>query len=195
MAVAVQSLPLLPIPAADRAALSGLSDDAVRKWVVARAEEYRNFALALLSVYNAVAPIHRAFPTEILSEVFSHCWQDTHFMAVAHVCRHWRAIALKTPRLWSAAITAPDKLTSARSFNPHAPFQSRIDFASLAFTRSSPEPLRIKLLHFSRDFANALTPHVARLVDLYVRLSDAYRLDCLCRFLAAGAPTLETLGI
>ncbi|KAH9915279.1 uncharacterized protein BXZ73DRAFT_106251 [Epithele typhae] len=52
------------IPAADHTALDSLSDDAVRAWVLIRAQEYRDIALALLSIYNAVAPIHRAFPTE-----------------------------------------------------------------------------------------------------------------------------------
>ncbi|KAH9915260.1 uncharacterized protein BXZ73DRAFT_32390, partial [Epithele typhae] len=179
------------LPAADRAALAGLSDDAVRAWVATRAQEYRDIALALLSIYNAVAPIHRAFPTEILSEVFSHCWKDPQSIAVIHVCRHWRSIALKTPRLWAAALAAPGKLLSqywgCRS--------SRHDFAEFALERSSPQPLCLKVYYFIDRFASTLTPHTARLVDLYVRLGDASNLSTLCEFLNSGAPNLEVLGI
>ncbi|KAH9918359.1 uncharacterized protein BXZ73DRAFT_52923, partial [Epithele typhae] len=178
------------IPAADRAALAGLSDDAVRAWVATRAQEYRDIALALLSIYNAIAPIHRAFPTEVLSEIFSHCWINPRSIAVAHVCRHWRSIALKTPRLWAAALAAPGKLLShywgCRS--------SRPDFAVFALERSSPQPLLLKVYHFRDPFASMLAPHAARLVDLYVRLDGASNLS-LCKFLDSGAPNLEVLGI
>ncbi|KAH9910195.1 uncharacterized protein BXZ73DRAFT_59068, partial [Epithele typhae] len=179
------------IPAADHAALAGLSDDAVRAWVVPRAQEYRDIALALLSIYNAVAPIHRAFPTEVLSEIFSHCWKDPQSIAVAHVCRHWRSIALKTPSLWAAALASPGKLLSqylgCRS--------SRRGFATFALERSSPQPLRLKVYHFLDRFATTLAPHAARLVDLYVRLDGASSLSTLCKFLNSGAPNLEVLGV
>ncbi|KAH9915262.1 uncharacterized protein BXZ73DRAFT_54433, partial [Epithele typhae] len=186
------------IPAADRAALAGLSDDAVRAWVSTHTQKQRDNTLALLSIYNAVAPIHRAFPTEVLSEIFSHCWQDPRSIAVAHVCRHWRSIALKTPRLWAAALTAPGKLLS----QPRKCKASRREFAAFALERSSPQPLRLKVYHFLDHFANTLAPHAARIVDLYVRLGNApsfffngSTLSALCKFLASGAPNLEVLGI
>ncbi|KAH9915276.1 uncharacterized protein BXZ73DRAFT_106248 [Epithele typhae] len=156
------------IPTADRAALAGLSDDA------------RDNTLALLSIYNAVAPIHRAFPTEVLSEIFSHCWQDPRSIAVAHVCRHWRSIALKTPRLWAAALPRLGSCSpNPGNANPAA-----------------------AIYHFLDHFANTLAPHAARLVDLYVRLGNApsfffngSTLSALCKFLTSGAPNLEVLGI
>ncbi|KAH9915273.1 uncharacterized protein BXZ73DRAFT_36303, partial [Epithele typhae] len=91
------------IPAADRASLSGLSDAAIREWVVAKAEEYREIALSLLSLHNSITPIHRAFPAELLSEVLSYCWDDMRSVRLMHVCRRWRATALKTPQLWAEA--------------------------------------------------------------------------------------------
>ncbi|KAH9915292.1 uncharacterized protein BXZ73DRAFT_29475, partial [Epithele typhae] len=170
---------------------AGLSDDALRTWVLTRAQEYRDIALTLLSIYNAVAPIHRAFPTEVLSEIFSHCWQDPQSIAVAHVCRHWRSIALKTPSLWTAALAAPGKLLSqyqgCRS--------SRREFATFALKQSSPQPLRLKVYHFLDHFATTLIPHAARLVDLYFHLDDSFTLSTLCKFLNSGTPNLEVLGI
>ncbi|KAH9915255.1 uncharacterized protein BXZ73DRAFT_33698, partial [Epithele typhae] len=180
------------IPAADHAALAGLSDDAVRAWVTTRAQEYHDIAAALFSIYNAVAPIHRAFPTEILSEIFSHCWKDPRSIAVIHVCRHWRSIALKTPSLWTAALAAPGKLLGSQRRRCRS---SRRDFAEFALARSSPQPLRLKIYHFFDHFASTLAPHAARLVDLYVRLVDVSNLSTLCRFLNSGAPNLEVLGI
>ncbi|KAH9915252.1 uncharacterized protein BXZ73DRAFT_28870, partial [Epithele typhae] len=193
MTAAVQSLPFLScaIPAADRATLARLSNDAVRPWVLIRAQEYRDIALALLSICNAVAPIHRAFPTEVLSEIFSHCWQDPQSIAVIHVCRHWRSIALKTPSLWTAALAAPGKLLSQR----RRCRSSRHEFAEFALARSSPQPLRLKIYHFLDHFATTLAPHAARLVDLYVRLVDVSNLSTLCKFLNSAAPNLEVLGI
>ncbi|KAH9915284.1 uncharacterized protein BXZ73DRAFT_54390, partial [Epithele typhae] len=179
------------IPAADHAALAGLSDDAVRAWVATRAQEYRDIALALLSIYNAVAPIHRAFPTEVLSEIFSHCWQDPRSIAVAHVCRHWRSIALKTPSLWTAALAAPGKLLS----QPRKCKSSRREFAAFALERSSPQSLRLKVYHFPDHFASTLALHAVRLADLYVRLDDASTLSTLCKFLNSETPNLEVLGI
>ncbi|KAH9915274.1 uncharacterized protein BXZ73DRAFT_54392, partial [Epithele typhae] len=190
MTVAVP-IPSCSIPAADHAALAGLSDDAVRAWVLTRAQEYRNIALALLSIFNAVAPIHRAFPTEVLSEIFSHCWMDPQSIAIAHVCRHWRSIALKTPSLWTAALAAPGKLLSQHQSCRY----SRREFSAFALARSSPQPLRLKVYHFPDHFASTLAPHAARLVDLYVRLDGASSLSTLCKFLNSGAPNLEVLGV
>ncbi|KAH9939079.1 uncharacterized protein BXZ73DRAFT_76217 [Epithele typhae] len=93
----------------DRAQLAGLSHTAVQAWTASRAEEYRRLALGLLSVYNAVTPINRLLPTEILSEVFAHCWKnkDSRSIRVTHVCRLWRAILHTTTRFWAAAASAP----------------------------------------------------------------------------------------
>ncbi|KAH9914522.1 uncharacterized protein BXZ73DRAFT_81660 [Epithele typhae] len=179
----------------DREALSGLSDDEARRiWIASRVEEYRNSALALLSFHNDIAPIHRALSTELLSQVFSYCWQDTRSIAVAHVCRHWRAIALKTASLWAAAIESPGKQLSFNCRNPSL-LNSRGKFAAFALKRSFPQPLRIKVHHFPRSFALTLGPHANRLVDLYVHLDGAHQLRYLSDVLATGAPDLETLGI
>ncbi|KAH9914511.1 uncharacterized protein BXZ73DRAFT_12456, partial [Epithele typhae] len=177
------------VPSVDRESLRGLSDVAVRARVVARAEEYRCIAAALLSIYNSVAPIHRTFPNEILSEVLSHCWKDTRSIGLLHVCRHWRAVALKTPKLWQAAIPDPD------SRNPGLLFSARGAFAASVLQWSSPEPIRVKINLLMKAAVDALSLHAARLVDLYVHLTGGGQLAALCKILDQGTPRLEALGI
>ena len=91
------------LPISDSAALLGLSDNDVRTWSAAKADEYRTFALALLSIFNAVAPIHR-LPIEILSQIFGECWTDRKSIRVGHVCRQWRSVLLATSRFWADAV-------------------------------------------------------------------------------------------
>ncbi|KAH9925005.1 uncharacterized protein BXZ73DRAFT_79130 [Epithele typhae] len=187
------------IPAADRASLSGLSDADIRKWIVAKAEEYRKIALSLLSLHNSIAPIHRAFPTELLSEVLSYCWDDMRSVRLMHVCRLWRAAALKTPRLWAEAAAAPGVQFTFNKARIEAQCQDleegRISFAATAIELSSPEPLRLKI-HFLPDaLSQTLSSHTSRLVDLYVRLQSAAQFKSLCALLASGLPNLTVLGI
>ncbi|KAH9915263.1 uncharacterized protein BXZ73DRAFT_106235 [Epithele typhae] len=187
------------IPAADRASLSGLSDDAIREWVVAKAEEYREIALSLLSLHNSIAPIHRAFPTELLSEIISYCWDDMRSVRLMHVCRLWRATALKTPRLWAEAVAAPGNQLTFNKARIEAQCQhleeSRISFAATAIELSCPEPLRLKIHFLPNGLSQTLSSHTSRLVDLFVRLQSAAQLNSLCVLLANGVPNLDVLGI
>ncbi|KAH9918358.1 uncharacterized protein BXZ73DRAFT_2516, partial [Epithele typhae] len=187
------------IPAADRASLSGLSDTAIREWVVTKADEYRAIALSLLSLHNSIAPIHRAFPVELLSEVLSHCWHDMSSVRLIHVCRLWRATALKTPQLWAEAAAAPGTQLTFNKARIKAQCQhleeDRISFAATAIELSSPAPLRLKI-HFLPDaLSHTLSPHTSRLVDLFVRLQSAAQFKSLCALLANGVPNLNVLGI
>ncbi|KAH9910193.1 uncharacterized protein BXZ73DRAFT_83902 [Epithele typhae] len=187
------------IPAADRASLSGLSDAAIREWVVAKAEEYREIALSLLSLHNSIAPIHRALPTELLSEVLSYCWDDMRSVRLMHVCRLWRAIALKTPRLWAEAAAAPGTQFTFNKARIHAQCQdleeNRISFAATAIELSSPAPLRLKIHFLPNALSQTLSSHTSRLVDLFVRLKSVAQLKSLCALLSNGVPNLNVLGI
>ncbi|KAH9915256.1 uncharacterized protein BXZ73DRAFT_106229 [Epithele typhae] len=187
------------IPAADRTSLSGLSDAAIREWVVAKAEEYRKIALSLLSLHNSIAPIHRALPTELLSEVLSHCWDDMRSVRLMHVCRLWRATALKTPRLWAEAVAAPGAQLTFNKARMEAQCQhledNRLSFVATAVEWSSPASLRLKIHFLPNALSQTLSPHTSRLVDLFVRLQSAAQLKSLCVLLANGVPNLDILGI
>ena len=81
-----------------------------------RAPVMENTAAALYDVAadlremkNAAARVHR-IPSEILAQVFHYfvCTQynDRDLIAMTHVCRRWRAIALDNPDLWSYVVAA-----------------------------------------------------------------------------------------
>ncbi|KAH9923730.1 uncharacterized protein BXZ73DRAFT_103777 [Epithele typhae] len=151
------------------------------------------------SLHDSIAPINRVFPPEILSEALSYCWEDMRSVRLTHVCRYWRAVALKTPRLWADAVAAPGNQLTFNKARVAAQFQdlenNRISFAVAALERSSPSPLRLKI-HFLPDaLSHTFMSHTARLVDLYVRLDSAKQLGSLCRILANGVPNLTVLGI
>ncbi|KAH9914521.1 uncharacterized protein BXZ73DRAFT_81659 [Epithele typhae] len=175
------------VPAADLESLRGLSDVAVRARVVARAEEYRRIALALLSIYNSIAPIHRTCPNEILSEVLSHCWQDKRTSTSFTCAQDAEAVAGSHSR---------PRLEPPASFNTRQLRRNRRGaFAASVFKWSSPEPIRVKINLLMNAAVNALAPHAARLVDLYVHLTGAGQLAALCKIIEKGTPRLEVLGI
>ncbi|CDO73332.1 hypothetical protein BN946_scf185008.g95 [Trametes cinnabarina] len=110
-------------------------EDAVvhaRKVLEDKISNYADVIIDLKTQLNRLSPIAR-LPPEILSEVFAlismhyyeQSWRYQHgplhvykWLAVAHVCRAWRSIALDTPRLWSnIIITRPevDEVVLARS--------------------------------------------------------------------------------
>ncbi|KAH9915283.1 uncharacterized protein BXZ73DRAFT_106255 [Epithele typhae] len=116
-----------------------------------------------------------------------------------HVCRLWRATALKTPQLWAEAVAAPSTQLTFNKARIEVQCQhledSRISFAATAIELSSPAPLRLKI-HFLPDaLSQTLSSHTSRLVDLFVRLQSAAQLNSLCAFLANGVPNLNVLGI
>ncbi|KAH9935152.1 uncharacterized protein BXZ73DRAFT_100540 [Epithele typhae] len=166
------------IPSADRASLSGLSDVAIREYVVAKAED---------------------FPAELLSEVLSHCWHDMRSVRLMHVCRVWRATALKTPQLWADAAAAPGTQLTFNKARIEAQCQDReegrISFAASAIKLSSPTPLRLKIHFLPNTLSQTLSSHSSRLVDLLVRLQSAAQFKSLCALLANGVPNPTVLGI
>jgi hypothetical protein len=58
---------------------------------------------------NPIRPAHR-LPREILMQIFALVGSGKRILAVSHVCRRWRDVALKTPELWSTF--EPDDFTS-----------------------------------------------------------------------------------
>ncbi|KAH9915275.1 uncharacterized protein BXZ73DRAFT_106247 [Epithele typhae] len=116
-----------------------------------------------------------------------------------HVCRLWRATALKTPRLWAEAVAAPGNQLTFNKARIEAQCQhleeSRISFAATAIELSSPEPLRLKIHFLPNGLSQTLSSHTSRLVDLFVRLQSAAQLKSLCVLLANGVPNLDVLGI
>ena len=118
------------LPPTDLTDLAGLCTEAIRERTLAKAEEYRRFALALLSIHNAVSPIHR-LPFELLSAILRGCWKNRSSLRIAHVCRKWRSVALQTPGLWADA-------TAHEQFSGRGATHLRLSYTDAILKRSAP---------------------------------------------------------
>ncbi|KAJ8514633.1 hypothetical protein ONZ45_g7846 [Pleurotus djamor] len=126
-------------------------------------------------------------PSEILSLIFEFlplvelrldCWKRyAHRLAVSHVCKSWRNVALETPRLWAYIYT-----------------HTRLELAELFLKRSKSAPLYLR---------SSPVPEVADVTNLL--LSQAHRLkeinlmygskasSWLPKLVKSKTPILETL--
>ena len=172
------------LPIADRASLVGLSDDNVRGQCVAKANEYRRFALAQLSIYNSIAPIHR-LPPEILSKIFEGCWTGRKSLRISHVCRQWRSVLLGTTGFWVKAVKC-DKFS---------PDQHTITYLGAILERSAAHLVELSFFRFSESIADCLSNHAGRIVTLKVSLADESDLFALSLSLNSGMPCLRILTI
>ncbi len=96
---------LLSLPTTDHgtfATLTSVQD--IQSWTAVKADEYRQFALALLAIRNLTTPIHR-LPTEVLERVLEQCWEDLTSLRLPHVCRLWRSILLSRAGFWVDAVS------------------------------------------------------------------------------------------
>ncbi|KAJ7442289.1 hypothetical protein FB451DRAFT_1440398, partial [Mycena latifolia] len=75
-------------------------------------QKYRDTVRALQSRRNALSPIGR-LPPEMLSRIFLFCSQSSESLSwikeVTHISRHWRAVALACPNLWSIPLFSQPK--------------------------------------------------------------------------------------
>ncbi|KAG1776286.1 hypothetical protein EV702DRAFT_342513 [Suillus placidus] len=92
----------------------GLLNHALEKLqgIQARLKEKRAIVQESLAFHEALASPARCWlPSELLGEIFLRCLPQTNYvtpspdecpMVLTRVCRHWRAVALSTPRLWAS---------------------------------------------------------------------------------------------
>lgn len=121
-----------------------------------------------------------ALPNEILAAIFEveHSSHDSAETKVSAVSRHWRGVAIGTPRLW----------TRIR----RAPFQQQLEPIALYLCRSKAVPidLRIKMSSGGEDPRDDIEPlyqllsaHFGRCYRLCVLSSSLRNLDMLLHFL------------
>ncbi|KAI0315934.1 hypothetical protein OF83DRAFT_1265503 [Amylostereum chailletii] len=125
----------------------------------ARLEEDHKFLtqalLAVRSRLNALTPIHR-LPPEILAKIFSHIGSFHRpspprlgWIAVTHVCRHWRHAALAHPSLWAEDVCSPLHWT-ARNLERSKQYPINIRVREYVDTQSPPKALRLALREIGR---------------------------------------------
>ncbi|KAI0766630.1 hypothetical protein BD413DRAFT_615043 [Trametes elegans] len=140
-----------------------------RQVVQAQIATHTNAIIELKTQYNNMSPSSR-LPPEILSEIFTLVAVD-HFqsmrkmhygsfraykwIALTHVCRAWRNIALNTPRLWSRIIvTQSDMALEVLSRSRKAPLH-------VSATVNAPDDPRAAVL-------DAIVKEPSRLEELHV---------------------------
>ncbi|PIL30661.1 hypothetical protein GSI_07363 [Ganoderma sinense ZZ0214-1] len=184
---------LLRLSTTDRASLSALTSVSdIQKWTAAKADEYRQFSLALLAIHNLAAPIHR-LPTEVLERVFSYCWHDRASLRLLHVCSLWRSIILGRAAFWAEAATKCGPL-----FDKRPVMHDDLPFVNAVLSRSACYSHGIApFFHgFSPNIVKSLTPYIGNVVSLRVTLdrpSDLH--EGLWPVLRSGVPKLNALHI
>ena len=182
------------LPIADRAAFSGRSPSEIRDWSISQADKYRKIMLAHLSIHNAFVPIH-TLPNEVLSMILAYCWHDRKSLYVTHVCRRWRAVALKTPDLWAdAASQDVFKFDSRDVFPPE--YGVVVEYISAVVARSAPRSLILRFDHFPENTFNGIFKvHETRVVSFCVDLYASEELEALYEALRDGLSYLEELEV
>jgi hypothetical protein len=118
------------------------------------------------SLNRVFSPI-RKLPPELLSEIFEYCLSDRVSSlylrsTLNQICRSWRMVALRTPRLWSALAAFCDGRNLAH-------------LITTCFSRSGETPLKLELFcHYkNRPFLDALVPFAHRLVSLAAHIEPS----------------------
>ena len=182
---------LLHLPTADRgtfATLTSVPD--IQAWTIAKADEYRQFALALLAIHNLAAPIHR-LPTEVLERIFSHCWQRWNSLRLPHVCRLWRSILLGRAAFWANAV-AKCVLKEKREI-----VRNELPLIDALLSRSTQHSHTIEPIFyiFTPSIAQSVTPYVSSVASLQATVARADLQEGLWPTLLSGLPNLESLTI
>ena len=177
----------------DLLSLRGRSPSQVRDWAAAQADKHQRIGLAHRSLYNAVAPIH-TLPPEILSMILAHCWKNRRSLRVAHVCRRWRAAALKTPEFWAHA-AAGEVFGLDHEFLGGVRFDREMDYLSTVIARAAPRRIQLHLRHFGVILSNFARAHEGRIASLHVALFSEDELELLHLALQGGFLSLQELNI
>ncbi|KIJ15931.1 hypothetical protein PAXINDRAFT_133313 [Paxillus involutus ATCC 200175] len=90
--------------------------------ICTKLEESRSRVRKSMLAHKALTSSARRIPPEVLGEIFYHCLPKTPYitprdvecpMVLTHVCRHWRDVAMSTPRLWSSITIHLQKAVSS----------------------------------------------------------------------------------
>ncbi|KAM5542061.1 hypothetical protein V8D89_004371 [Ganoderma adspersum] len=150
----------------------------------------------LYAPHNASAPI-RLVPNPVLTRIFTirgvfRDWRE--ILALTHVCRAWRDVALATPQLWADAVWS-----LSRSQSAHAAQARFAEFLPLFLSRTcETHPIRVGVVHMARQrfVWEAVVPHLSKLSSLSVVAQTAEEIvDVLETLRAAGMASLAVLEV
>ncbi|KAJ6610697.1 hypothetical protein B0H10DRAFT_2059163 [Mycena sp. CBHHK59/15] len=128
--------------------ISGIDDEIMRlQTMISRLKRQRSEVLDIADIHRGAVSTMRRFPSEILTEIFSHCVQEDalspfnpsnrHPWLITRVCSRWRAAALSSPTLWCHLVVVPLHDTIKES--------SLVPLLSLQLERAGQAPLSVHL--------------------------------------------------
>ncbi|KAH9890692.1 hypothetical protein C8Q73DRAFT_135710 [Cubamyces lactineus] len=136
-----------------------------------------------LALRNTFVPIN-LLPAEVFVNILTHLKNSpggpADVVAASHVCRHWRAVAVGTPQLWTVITLA------------------NVDLVKEYLERSDPFPLDLSVgkrnSSFS-DLATATEGDMHRVESLDAQFQDLEDLDAFASNFIYSAPALRTLRL
>ncbi len=148
----------------------------------------------LYAPHNASAPIRRV-PSAVLTRIFTirrvfREWRE--ILALTHVCRAWRDVALAAPQLWADAVSSLSRTESARE----ARFMQFLP-PFLARTWGT-HPVRVWMIHMTHQqpIWDAVVPHLSKLSSLSVVAQTGEEIvDVLETLRSAGMPCLAAFEL
>ncbi|KAI0749700.1 hypothetical protein C8Q80DRAFT_640218 [Daedaleopsis nitida] len=181
------------LPIDERKFLSELSPDEVPPWADAQVRAYRkrlkeieSHISTYCSLRNTQASIH-VLPPEILGRIFAHACTTRRSLWITQVCRHWRAIATRTPRFWANA------LDSGRLC---ARLESEQDFLRIALVGSGTLSLRLSMVDGFGGAWKHLAAHASRMVSVTILVNFDHEVTALETTLSSGSlQNLRTLRV
>ncbi|KAG6328752.1 hypothetical protein ID866_10337 [Astraeus odoratus] len=139
-----------------------------------RLEDSASLVRRSILTHKALTSPIRQIPPEVLAEIFYHCLPVAPYVAprdlegpmlLTQVCRHWRAVAMSTPKLWSSITIHLDRATQG-------------DYRLMCdawLGRAKSLPLAIRVLNDLDDLQSATrTTVVAWLQLLFSRSHDLW---------------------
>ncbi|KAJ6501880.1 hypothetical protein C8R45DRAFT_1091808 [Mycena sanguinolenta] len=146
----------------------GMLDTAIASLQLRRSELQQS-----IKTHKAILSPIRRLPPEIIGEIFSLVVHATFCVHVrppvtehapwvfTRVCRHWSAVALATPALWSTIFVDLDRVGHGRE----------LPLTKLCLARSKSAPLTVHIFH-ERGGYNS---HLAEVLDTVLDLSDRWK--------------------
>ncbi|KAF9255141.1 hypothetical protein L218DRAFT_365820 [Marasmius fiardii PR-910] len=122
---------------------------------ISRLHTQRDELQAFIDEHRALLSPFRRLPADIWSEIFIHCLPPSEFpvrsvaeapLLLTRVCRLWRQIALKTPRLWNALhLNIPDRPPKVQFEQYIAIMRARLEGVKGWLQRAGFMPLRLSM--------------------------------------------------
>ena len=186
------------LPQEERAPLLGLSRSEIFSWAESRAEVYCRILNAFRSIRNDAIAIH-SLPTEILSDIFARCWHNKQSFRIAHVCRRWRAVVLRTPAFWrdvadGEVFDLDEQLQQSRTWHSRFEFMKTL----FALTKLGRGGMRLRVRHFDDHLYRYLEgpeDATSRLASLNVKLYSGEEYTRFYQIMKSGMPSLKALRI